>query len=490
MTDRYFENFMRDFEEETSTVDGDSERSEVIAKESQDFILNLLKFRASPLRSKFRQSALYQKESVVRGTWRTRERRIFVNSTLYDGTPGTAFLLLKNFLVNRNRDDLNTSADIIKACDSASGIYRSITFLRGTAGVCALGAVVSKYQGNTQMIERYLARFKKIEVKDYRRDGMLHGRAGHLWACLFLNKHLGDGVIPSSYTNRLVNKMIENGRRLGAGTRCPLMYTYFGTKHLGAADGLAGILHVLMHSLVQNVFNSAMAFSFLVRSVLLPSFPFLLHVRSVVSSCLRRNKGGGSEICRRWWCLDGSRQRQGLWSVFSVVSGGDGGIMVVNWKYVGDDDAWMVLGKSSDFDLTPDVQEDVKKSLKYLINTRFPSGNYPSKEDNREDIFVQWCQGASGMALTLVKAAEVFGDKEFVDAAIEAVETLTKNEEMLNRAKLLACFLLGRGVKLMRKKKMHKGDHPFSLFEGVGGMAYLFLDMMNPDEARFPGYEL
>nr|KAJ0218670.1 hypothetical protein LSAT_V11C300118080 [Lactuca sativa] len=417
MTDRYFENFMRDFEEETSTVDGDNERSEVIAKESQDFILNLLKFRASPLRSKFRESALYQKHSVVRGTWQTQERRIFVNSNLYDGIPGTAFLLLKNFLVTRNRDDLNTSADIIKACDSASGYYRSITFLRGTAGVCALGAVVSKYQGNTQMIERYLTRFKKIEVKDYRRDGMLHGRAGHLWACLFLNKHFGDEVIPSSYTNRLVNKMIENGRSLGAGTRCPLMYTYFGTKHFGASDGLAGILHVLMH-----------------------------------------------------------------------------------------------------FNLTPDVQEDVKKSLNYLINTRFPSGNYPSKEDDREDILVQWCQGASGMALTLVKAAEVFGDKEFVDAAIEAGEVvwkrgllkrvglchgisgntyvflalyrLTKNEEMLKRAKLFACFLLGRGVKLIRKKKMHKGDHPFSLFEGVGGMSYLFFDMMNPDEARFPGYEL
>lgn len=71
-----------------------------------------------------------------------------------------------------------------------------------------------------------------------------------------------------------------------------------------------------------------------------------------------------------------------------------------------------------------------------------------------------------------------------------ALYRLTKNEEMLKRAKLFACFLLGRGVKLIRKKKMHKGDHPFSLFEGVGGMSYLFFDMMNPDEARFPGYEL
>lgn len=37
---------------------------------------------------------------------------------------------------------------------------------------------------------------------------------------------------------------------------------------------------------------------------------------------------------------------------------------------------------------------------------------------------------------------------------------------------------------------MHGGDRPYSLFEGVGGMSFTFLDMIDPQEARFPGYEL
>lgn len=61
-----------------------------------------------------------------------------------------------------------------------------------------------------------------------------------------------------------------------------------------------------------------------------------------------------------------------------------------------------------DFELKPDDLEDVKGTLKYMIKNRFPSGNYPaSEEDGRRDILVHWCHGAPGIALTLVKAAEV-----------------------------------------------------------------------------------
>lgn len=31
-------------------------------------------------------------------------------------------------------------------------------------------------------------------------DELLYGRAGYLWACLFLNKHIGEGTIPASVT--------------------------------------------------------------------------------------------------------------------------------------------------------------------------------------------------------------------------------------------------------------------------------------------------
>lgn len=60
-----------------------------------------------------------------------------------------------------------------------------------------------------------------------------------------------------------------------------------------------------------------------------------------------------------------------------------------------------------DMELKPDEVEDVKGTLRYMIRNRYPSGNYPSSEGSESDRLVQWCHGASGVALTLVKAAEV-----------------------------------------------------------------------------------
>ena len=58
--------------------------------------------------------------------------------------------------------------------------------------------------------------------------------------------------------------------------------------------------------------------------------------------------------------------------------------------------------------LKPDEVEDIKGTLRYMINNRFPSGNYPtSEEDKKRDVLVHWCHGAPGVALTLVKAARV-----------------------------------------------------------------------------------
>ncbi|KAL3632311.1 LanC-like protein gcl2 [Castilleja foliolosa] len=172
-----------------------------------------------------------------------------------------------------------------------------------------------------------------------------------------------------------------------------------------------------------------------------------------------------------------------------------------------------------EFELAPDELEDVKGTLKYMIKNRFPSGNYPASEaDKQRDVLVQWCRGAPGIALTLVKAAEVFGDKEFLEAAMEAAEVvwnrgllkrvgmchgisgnayvflalyrLTGIVEYLYRAKAFACFLLDGATMLMTTGELHGGDAEFSLFEGIGGMAHLFLDMVEPKNARFPAFEL
>lgn len=137
---------------------------------------------------------------------------------------------------------------------------------------------------------------------------LLHGRAGFLWAALFINKYLGQHAVPADILTPIIDAVLAGGRA-GASDipDCPLMYRWHGTRYLGAANGLAGILQVLLH-----------------------------------------------------------------------------------------------------FPLSIEDAEDIKGTLRYLMSKRFPhSGNYPSSEGNPRDKLVQWCHGATAMAITLSKASQV-----------------------------------------------------------------------------------
>ncbi|KAF5741502.1 GCR2-like 2 isoform 1 [Tripterygium wilfordii] len=408
MADRFFPNEIPKFVPESTTT--------TMQVPSEDSLWRLLSMPYSALSQLFKRAALDLKETIVIETWGLGGQRVR-DFTLYCGTLGTAFLLFKSYQVTNNMNDLTLCLEIVKACDSASVSSRDVTFICGRAGVCALGAVAGKHAGEGQLVDHYLSQFKAIKLSRNLPDELLYGQAGYLWACSFLNKHIGEGTIPSSSTRVVVNEIIKNGRALAKRGRSPLMFEWYGEKYWGAAHGLAGIMHVLM-----------------------------------------------------------------------------------------------------DTELKPDEAEHVKDTLKYMIRNRLPSGNYPASEEDKRDVLVHWCHGAPGIALTLVKAAKVFGDKEFLDAAVDAAELvwnrgllkrvgichgisgnayvflslyqMTGNVEFLHRAKAFACFLLDRAHKLISKGEMHGGDNPYSLFEGIGGMAYLFIDITEPSEAKFPAYEL
>lgn len=77
---------------------------------------------------------------------------------------------------------------------------------------------------------------------------LLYGRAGFLWAALFMNNHLGEQRLPHGFLMSVVDAVLAGGRA-GASDNldCPLMYRWHGTRYYGAANGLAGILQVLLH---------------------------------------------------------------------------------------------------------------------------------------------------------------------------------------------------------------------------------------------------
>lgn len=367
------------------------------------------------LSNNLKKAALDLKQSIVKETW-GKSGQYLDDYTMYTGALGTAFLVFKVYQITLSKKDLILCKDIIKACDSASYGSSRVTFLCGQAGVSALGAVVAKQTNDDHLCNHYLTRFREIKLPKDLPNELLYGRAGYLWACLFLNKNLGENTISSTHMKTVKDEIITAGRKLST-TECPLMYEWHGKRYWGAAHGLVGIMNVLM-----------------------------------------------------------------------------------------------------DMELTQDESEDVKGTLYYMIKNRFSSGNYPSSEGSESDRLVHWCHGAPGVALTLAKAAKVFGDEKFHKAAVEAGEVvwergllkrvgichgisgntyvflslyrLTGDEKFLYRAKAFATFLHENGPMLLSQGTMHGGDRPFSLFEGVGGMAYLFLDMIDPLAARFPAYEL
>lgn len=382
----------------------------------------------------FLKAAMSLKDQVVEATWKRGGEgwRKGIDPTVHTGLLGTAFACLRSYESTGRQQDLLLCAEIVDSCAMTSREFtRHVTFLCGSGGVYALGAVVANHIGDYQRRDMYLDLF--LEVAQERalpvgpEEGgfgmsydLLYGRAGFLWAALFINKHLGEQTLPNDLIMPVVNAVLAGGRA-GASdnTTCPLMYRWHGTRYWGAAHGLAGILQVLLH-----------------------------------------------------------------------------------------------------FPLSEEDSEDVKGTLRYMRSNRFPhSGNYPSFEGNPRDKLVQWSHGATGVAITLCKASQVFSrDREFRDAAIEAGEVVWKNGLVKKvglsdgvagnayaflslyrltgepvyeeRAKAFASFLYHNAGKLVSVGHAGTTEHAYSLFQGLAGTACLLFDLLSPENSRFPGYEL
>ncbi|KAM7262357.1 hypothetical protein ACFE04_021434 [Oxalis oulophora] len=198
----------------------------------------------------FLQAANSLKNQVVEMTSQSGSG---LDPTMYTGLLGTAFICLRSYLVTGNQHDLKLSAQIIHTCASPTRVASA----RG--GIYALGAVVSNYAGDHERCDFFLKLFLEVAQEKALpvgpEDGgfgmsydLLYGRAGFLWAVLFINKHLGENTVPTELVMPIVDAVLAGGRA-GASVHvtCPLMYQWHGTRYWGASNGLAGILHVLLH---------------------------------------------------------------------------------------------------------------------------------------------------------------------------------------------------------------------------------------------------
>lgn len=209
----------------------------------------------------FLHAAVSLKGQVVKATWEGEwSSGMGLDPNVYTGLMGTAFTCLRSYEATGNRQDLLLCAEIADKCAAVARVSaRHVTFLCGRGGVYALGAVVANLVGDQQRRDLYLNLFLEVAQEKALSVGpeeggfgmsydLLYGRAGFLWAALFINKHFGEDIVPSELLMPIVDAVLAGGRA-GASDNpsCPLMYRWHGTRYLGAANGVAGILQVLLH---------------------------------------------------------------------------------------------------------------------------------------------------------------------------------------------------------------------------------------------------
>jgi len=169
----------------------------------------------------------------------------------------------------------------------------------------------------------------------------------------------------------------------------------------------------------------------------------------------------------------------------------------------------------------PDVSRDVKTTLDFLTSLQQPNGNYPCAMDElggrrpEPEELIHWCHGAPGVVYMLAKAYLVFKEDKYLHACLKCGEItwqkgqlrkgpgichgvggsgyvflllyrLTGDQRHLHRAQQFASFIFTEQFQ----RHSRQPDCPYSLFEGLAGTVCFLVDLMQPEKASFPFFDI
>lgn len=174
----------------------------------------------------------------------------------------------------------------------------------------------------------------------------------------------------------------------------------------------------------------------------------------------------------------------------------------------------------------PQHDQVIKDSINLVINSQFPSGNFPSYPGNKNDDTVHFCHGAPGAVPMLCLAYQIYNESSYLQAALRAGEDVWRRGLLLkgnclchgtsgNAYSFLALFnaagdqiWLNRALRFAYVMGFHDdynanvlnyddgqrdrvgiADHPYSLMEGVAGSICFLIDVLSPLTAAFPAYD-
>lgn len=156
----------------------------------------------------------------------------------------------------------------------------------------------------------------------------------------------------------------------------------------------------------------------------------------------------------------------------------------------------------------------IREAINFIQGIKYPSSNYPSSIGSQTDRLVHWCHGAPGVIHLLIKAYLVYQDESYLASALACGDVIWQRGILKkgfslchgisgNAYAFLHLYQLTRDAKhLYRAGKFAqyyfehnnlinwRADSPASLFEGYAGLAYFLSDLLNPNEAKFPAFQL
>lgn len=168
--------------------------------------------------------------------------------TVYTGTAGLALLKLK-----KDPDNPNNLKDILDLLPLKRLKNRRHTFLCGDTGPLAIAAVVHYKLKNHDQLKAVVDRLLSMQDEVFNINSdlpneYLYGRAGYLYAILFVNKNVNPPPFQDDFIRKIVEMILICGKNEAKAGKfnCPLMYQWHDSYYLGAAHGLSGILYLLL----------------------------------------------------------------------------------------------------------------------------------------------------------------------------------------------------------------------------------------------------
>jgi hypothetical protein len=408
----------------------------------------------------------------VREAWDSKTESVFPDGLsgegVYTGLGGVAYSLFHEFQLSREPESLRQARTLIDACirSSHAGERRhrkpAPSFLLGPPGLHALAAAMAHAAGNAGAAAEHAGHLRAFAAHVGSPAELpcelLCGRSGYLYACLFANAHCGAGTVPTTITAPIVADVLAIGRAGAAAVKsaCPLMYEWHGTPYTGAAHGLAGICHVLLH------FELSAAD----RAAVVGTLKYLLSIRFPSGNLPSHDEDDCTPARDKLvhWCHGATG--------FCVA-------LVHAWEVTGD--AELLQGAVEAAEVT--WQRGLLKKLSLCHGVA--GGCYPFLavrraalrivQKGRDDAKGTW----AGLAARCLRRAACFasfleyGPEGPAAAAVGTAASASVGRPATSEALPAEPFWR----HLVRSGQMHGGDTPCSLYEGAAGVAWALLDV-------------